>query len=196
MGSLTTGKLDKLAPYLDPDDVALLHVSRWFLNTRRPCRIWYAGKLFHCNIGLGLFTNSKTLHKKSGRDTHIETLLRYFNDYLMRCTFLDENGNVVAHCYQVGDGDIDHALWQSPEVDSMARPAFFLTDDKPQVDYVVSAAASLIINSLNFKETDPEYSKKSFEYGKALYDFAWKHISKYAVGGSDDFLRSDNGDRA
>ncbi|MBR4318467.1 MAG: glycoside hydrolase family 9 protein, partial [Oscillospiraceae bacterium] len=95
---------------------------------------------------------------------------------------------------QVGDGDIDHALWQSPEVDSMARPAFFLTDEKPQVDYCVSAAASLTINYLNFKDTDPEYAEKSLDYAKALYDFAWKHISKYDVGEGDDFLRSDNAD--
>ena len=86
--------------------------------------------------------------------------------------FLNENGEVVAHCYQVGDGDIDHAYWNAPEIDDMDRRAFFLTKDKPQTDYVVSAAASLAINYLNFKDTDPEYAQKSLDYALALFSFA------------------------
>ncbi|HAJ98199.1 MAG TPA: glycoside hydrolase [Ruminococcus sp.] len=191
--NLTQEQIDKLAPYLDPDGDGTVDVSGGFHDAGDHVEFGMPENYTAATLGWGYY-EFREAYKKSGQDAHIETILRYFNDYLMRCTFLDENGNVVAHCYQVGDGDIDHALWQSPEVDGMARPAFFLTDDKPQVDYVVSAAASLIINSLNFKESDPEYAEKSFQYGKALYDFAWKHISKYAVGEGDDFLRSDNGD--
>ncbi|MGN0647794.1 MAG: glycoside hydrolase family 9 protein, partial [Oscillospiraceae bacterium] len=40
---------------------------------------------------------------------HVETIIRYFCDYFMRCTFRDANGDVVAFCYQVGDGDVDHS---------------------------------------------------------------------------------------
>ena len=102
----------------------------------------------------------------------------------MKCTFLDSNGDVIAHCYQVGDGDIDHAYWNAPELDEMDRPAFFLTGDKPQTDYVASAAASLAINYLNFKDTDPEYAQKSLDYATALYKFAETHEKQL----------SDNGD--
>lgn len=110
-----------------------------------------------------------------GEQEHIETILRHFSDYLMRCTFRDENGDVIAHCYQVGDGDIDHKYWNSPEMDEMARPAFFCTVDSPQTDYPASAAASLAINYLNFKDTDPEYAEKNLDYAKALFAFAKDH---------------------
>ena len=82
------------------------------------------------------------------------------------------------------DGDIDHAYWNAPELDEMDRPAFFLTGDKPQTDYVASAAASLAINYLNFKDTDPEYAQKSLDYATALYKFAETHEKQL----------SDNGD--
>jgi hypothetical protein len=111
----------------------------------------------------------------------------------MKCTFRDENGDVIAHCYQVGDGDIDHAFWASPEVDSMARPAFFLTADKPQTDYVASAAASLAINYLNFKDTDPEYAETSLDYAKALFRFAQtneKQLSDNADGPKQYYVSS------
>jgi len=185
--------IDKYKDVLDPDGDGCVDVSGGFHDAGDHVEFGMPENYSAAALGWGYY-EFRDSYKATKQDDHIETILRYFNDYLMKCTFRDENGNVIAHCYQVGDGDIDHALWQSPEVDSMARPAFFLTDEKPQVDYVVSAAASLTINYLNFKDTDPEYAAKSLDYAKALYDFAWKHISKYAVNEGDDFLRSDNAD--
>ncbi len=185
--------IDANKDVLDPDGDGCVDVSGGFHDAGDHVEFGMPENYSAAALGWGYY-EFRDAYKATGQDDHIETILRYFNDYLMRCTFRDADGNVVAHCYQVGDGDIDHALWQSPEVDSMARPAFFLTDEKPQVDYVVSAAASLTINYLNFKDTDPEYAEKSLDYAKSLYNFAWKHISKYPVGEGDDFLRSDNAD--
>ncbi len=103
---------------------------------------------------------------------HVETIIRYFCDYFMRCTFRDASGDVVAFCYQVGDGDIDHAYWNLPEVDTMARPAWFATPDNPTTCNVSNTAACLAINYLNFKDTDPDYAAQCLDYAKALYDFA------------------------
>jgi hypothetical protein len=129
----------------------------------------------------------------TGQDSHIETILRYFSDYLMKCTFRDADGTVIAYCYQVGDGDIDHAYWESPEIDTMARPAYFLTADKPQTDYVASAAAALAINYLNFKDTDPDYAAQSLDYALALFDFAKtneKQLSDNADGPKSYYVSS------
>lgn len=185
--------IDANKDVLDPDGDGCVDVAGGFHDAGDHVEFGMPENYSAAALGWGYY-EFRDAYKATGQDDHIETILRYFNDYLMKCTFRDKSGNVVAHCYQVGDGDIDHALWQSPEVDSMARPAFFLTDEKPQVDYVVSAAASLTINYLNFKDTDPEYAAKSLDYAKSLYNFAWKHISKYEVGEGDDFLRSDNAD--
>ena len=191
--NLSQDFIDKNKDVLDPDGDGCVDVAGGFHDAGDHVEFGMPENYSAAALGWGYY-EFRDAYKATKQDDHIETILRYFNDYLMKCTFRDADGNVVAHCYQVGDGDIDHALWQSPEVDSMARPAFFLTDEKPQVDYVVSAAASLTINYLNFKDTDPEYAAKSLDYAKALYNFAWKHISKYDVGEGDDFLRSDNAD--
>lgn len=191
--NLTEAQIKALAPYLDPDGDGTVDVSGGFHDAGDHVEFGMPENYSAATLGFGYYEFRES-YTKTGLDGHIETLLRHFNDYLMRCTFLDESGNVVAHCYQVGDGDIDHAYWQSPETDGMSRPAFFLTADKPQVDYCFSAAASLIINYLNFKDTDPEYAAQSLKYGKALYDFAFPYVEK--LNGEDAYLEvlSDNGD--
>ena len=166
--------IDKYRDILDPDGDGFIDVAGGFHDAGDHVKFGMPENYSASTVGWGYY-EVRDSYVKTGQQKHIETILRYFNDYLMKCTFRDNEGNVIAHCYQVGDGDIDHAYWNSPEVDSMARPAFFLTADKPQTDYVASAAASLAINYLNFKETDPEYAQKSLDYAKALFDFAMKN---------------------
>lgn len=163
--------IDKYKDILDPDGDGYIDVAGGFHDAGDHVKFGMPENYAASTVGWGYY-EFRDSYIKTGQQEHIETILRYFNDYLMKCTFLDENGNVIAHCYQVGDGDIDHSYWNSPEVDTMARPAFFLTADKPQTDYVASAAASLAINYLNFKDTDPEYAQKSLDYAKALFKFA------------------------
>lgn len=163
--------IDKYRDILDPDGDGCVDVAGGFHDAGDHVKFGMPENYSAATLGWGYY-EFRDAYKKTGQDDHIETILRYFNDYLMKCTFRDNDGTVIAHCYQVGDGDIDHSYWNSPEVDEMGRPAFFLTAEKPQTDYVVSAAASLAINYLNFKDTDPEYAEKSLDYAQALWDFA------------------------
>ncbi len=163
--------INKYKDVLDPDGDGFVDVAGGFHDAGDHVKFGMPENYSASTLGWGYY-EFRDSYEKLGQTKHIETLLRYFNDYLMKCTFRDKNGKVVAHCYQVGDGDIDHAVWEAPEVDTMARPAFFLTAEKPQTDYVVSAAASLALNYVNFKDTDPEYAAKSLDYAKALWKFA------------------------
>ena len=117
----------------------------------------------------------KDAYVECEQQEHVETIIRHFCDYFMRCTFRDKNGDVVAFCYQVGDGDVDHKYWQLPQNDTMVRTAWFATPDNPTTCAVTNTAACLAINYLNFKESDPEYADKCLDYAKALYDFANKN---------------------
>ena len=181
--NLSQSFIDKYASVLDPDGDGYVDVAGGFHDAGDHVKFGMPENYAASTVGWGYY-EFRDAYVKTGQDDLVETIFRYFNDYLMKCTFLDDNGEVVAHCYQVGDGDIDHAYWNSPEVDQMARPAFFLTGDKPQTDYVASAAASLAINYLNFKDTDEEYAEKSLKYATALFDFAMTHEKEL----------SDNGD--
>ena len=163
--------MEKYKDVLDPDGDGTIDVAGGMHDAGDHVEFGMPENYAAATLGWGYY-EFRDSYVKLGQDDHIETLLRYFNDYLMKCTFRDKDGKVIAHCYQVGEGGIDHAVWESPEVDSMVRPAFFLTAEKPQTDYVVSACASLAINYMNFKDTDPEYAEKSLDYAKALWEFA------------------------
>ncbi|MCM1132957.1 MAG: glycoside hydrolase family 9 protein [Ruminococcus flavefaciens] len=169
--NLSQSFMDKYKDILDPDGDGCIDVAGGFHDAGDHVKFGIPENYAAATLGWGYY-EFRDSYKKTGQDSHIETILRYFNDYLMKCTFRDSDGTVIAHCYQVGEGGIDHAIWQSPEVDTMVRPAWFLTAEKPQTDYVASAAGSLAINYLNFKDTDPEYAEKSLDYAKALWKFA------------------------
>ncbi len=176
--NLSAEFMEKYKDILDPDGDGTIDFSGGFHDAGDHVEFGMPENYTAATLGWGYY-EYRDVYKKLEQDDHIETILRHFNDYLMKCTFIDANGKVIAHCYQVGDGDIDHAIWNNPEVDTMPRPAFFLTADKPQIDYVVSAAASLAINYLNFKDTDPDYAEQSLDYAKALWQFAEDALKKY-----------------
>ena len=176
--NLSAEFMEKYKDILDPDGDGTIDVAGGFHDAGDHVEFGMPENYSAATLGWGYY-EYRDVYKKLEQDDHIETILRHFNDYLMKCTFLDEDGTVIAHCYQVGEGNIDHKIWNNPEVDTMPRPAFFLTAEKPQIDYVVSACASLAINYLNFKDTDPEYAEKSLKYAKALWEFANTAIDTY-----------------
>lgn len=178
--NLTQSFIDANKDYLDPDGDGYIDVSGGFHDAGDHVKFGMPENYAAATLGWGYY-EFRDSYVKTGQDDHIETILRYFNDYLMKCTFRDNNGTVVAHCYQVGEGGLDHSFWNSPEVDQMARPAWFLTAENPQTDYVVSAAGSLALNYLNFKDTDPEYAEKSLDYAKALMDFAMTNEKQLSI---------------
>lgn len=188
--NLTEAFMEKYKDVLDPDGDGTIDVAGGFHDAGDHVEFGMPENYSAATLGWDYY-EFRDVFKKLKQDDHMETILRHFNDYLMKCTFLDDSGKVIAHCYQVGDGNIDHAIWNSPEVDTMPRPAFFLTADKPQIDYAVSACAALAINYLNFKDTDEEYAAKSLKYAKALWDFTNEAIDK--IGDSTKLL-SDNAD--
>lgn len=130
----------------------------------------------------------------AGQDTHMLALLRWGCDYLLRSTFRDSSGNVVAFCYQVGEGSVDHTLWAPPEVETLDRPAYFASSESPAGDVTGEAAAALAIMYLNTKASDPTYAAKCLDYAQALYAFGVKNRGTgysggfYGSSGDDDDL--------
>ena len=194
--NLSQSFIDKYKDILDPDGDGCVDVAGGFHDAGDHVEFGMPENYSAAALGWGYY-EFRDSYVKTGQDDHIETILRCFNDYLMKCTFLDDSGKVIAHCYQVGDGDNDHKFWNSPEVDEMPRPAFFLTEEKPQIDYTTSAAASLALNYLNFKDTDAEYAEKCLDYAKALWKFSTDALDKAGIKSLDDDLiavLSDNAD--
>jgi endoglucanase len=162
---------------LDPDGDGTVDVSGGFHDAGDHVKFGMPEAYTGSTLGWGYY-EFKDQYKATGQDTHAKTILRYFNDYFMKCTFLNSSGKAIAFCYQVGDGDIDHAYWQAPEKDTMFRRAWFATDALPSTDCVSATAASLAVNYLNFKDEDPTYAEKSLKYAKALFEFAERCSNK------------------
>ena len=156
---------------LDPDGDGKIDVSGGFHDAGDHVKFGMPEAYSGSTLGWSYY-EFKEQYIETAQDQHAQTILRYFNDYFMKCTYMDEAGKVIAFCYQVGDGDIDHRYWNAPEVDEMFRRGWFATEEMPSTDCVSAASASLVINYMNFKDTDPEYAQKNLEYAKALFDFA------------------------
>lgn len=167
---------------LDPDGDGCVDVSGGFHDAGDHVKFGLPEAYAASTVSWGYY-EFRDSYEKTGQADHVETICRYFCDYFMRSTFRDDDGKVIAFCYQVGDGAIDHAYWQSPEIDAMSRPAWFATDALPTTDDVSESAAALAINYYNFLDTDPDYAEKCLDYAKALYDFAARNEKGVGKGG-------------
>ncbi|HEY9062433.1 MAG TPA: glycoside hydrolase family 9 protein [Pseudobacteroides sp.] len=190
--NLSQSFIDKYRSILDPDGNGSLDLSGGMHDAGDHVKFGLPQTYAASTVGWGYY-EFRDAYIKIGEKAHIEDILRWFNDYLLRSTFRDKDGNVIAFCYVVGEGDIDHDWWNPPELQNskmikdFERPAYFATSEKPASDQCAGAAASLAINYLNFKDEDPEYAKKCLDTAIALYDFARKYRG---LGYSDEYYMS------
>ncbi len=168
--------------FLDPDGDGMLDLTGGWHDAGDHVKFGLPGSYSASTVGWGYY-EFRDAYEEMGLQDHVEDELRWINDYFLKATFLDDDGKVVGYCYQVGEGNNDHNYWCAPELQvdgtivatsscAVKRPAYFATTETPASDQCAGAAASLAINYLNFKDTDPEYAEKSLQYAKALYDFA------------------------
>ena len=187
--------IDANKKFLDPDGNGTIDLTGGWHDAGDHVKFGLPGSYSASTLGWGYY-EFRDSYKETGLDKHVEDELRWINDYFMKATFLDDEGKVVAYCYQVGEGSNDHNYWCPPELQvdgtfvassscGVKRPAYFATTEMPASDQCAGAAASLAINYLNFKDTDPAYAKKNLEYAIALYDFAVAtHTEESGEGGT------------
>ncbi|WP_028520496.1 glycoside hydrolase family 9 protein [Ruminococcus flavefaciens] len=168
--------------YLDPDGDGKLDLTGGWHDAGDHVKFGLPGSFSASTVGWGYY-EFRDAYKEMGLDKHVEDEMRWINDYYMKATFLDDDGNAIAYCYQVGEGNNDHNYWCAPELQvddtvvassscAVKRPAYFATTEMPAPDQCAGASASLAINYLNFKDTDPEYAAENLKYARALYELA------------------------
>ncbi len=190
--------IDKYKDILDPDGDGFVDCGGGMHDAGDHVKFGLPGSYAASTVGWGYY-EFRDAYEASGQQEHVEDILHWFNDFYMKSTYLDEDGNVIAFCYQVGEGNNDHNYWNPPELqDSVhekdfARPAYFATVDTPASDMCAGTAASLAVNYLNFKDTEPEYAKESLEKAIALYEFAVKTHTETEDGKTVTSLGYDGG---
>ncbi|HYH04947.1 MAG TPA: glycoside hydrolase family 9 protein [Bacillota bacterium] len=119
---------------------------------------------------------------EKGQDGYMRNILKHFSDYFLKCY-----PNNTTFYYQCGDGTTDHSYWGPPELQTTAvttRPTLYAaTPATPASDVCGSAAASLALTYLNFKDQDETYAEKCLTAAKNLFDFAKKYRGKSESGG-------------
>ena len=174
--------IEKNRKYLDPDGNGTLDLTGGWHDAGDHVKFGLPGSYSASTVGWGYYEFRQD-YIDMGLQEHIEDEMRWINDYFMKATYLDDDDNVIAYCYQVGEGNNDHNYWCAPELQvddtvvassscAVKRPAYFATEELPAPDQCAGAAASLAINYLNFKDTDADYAAENLKYARALYDFA------------------------
>ncbi|MCR5543505.1 MAG: glycoside hydrolase family 9 protein [Eubacterium sp.] len=122
-----------------------------------------------------IYKEYKSDFEELGQDEHIKLHLNRFADYFKNCTVLDNEGNVKAFCYQVGNGVADHEYWGAPEKQGARKNYIkFTSSDNPCTDIVAETAAALAIHSVIFDNS------KSLDYAIALLEYAENNAMRCA----------------
>lgn len=189
--------IDENIDILDPDGDGTIDVAGGMHDAGDHVKFCLPGSYAASTLGWGYY-EFRDAYADSGQQWHIEDILHWFNDYYLKCTYFDENGDILAFCYQVGEGNIDHNYWIAPELQNenlldFARPAYFATTETPASDMCAGVSASLAVNYLNFKDTEPEYAEESLNAAIKLYEFAVKTHSELEDGKTVTSLGYDGG---
>lgn len=92
---------------LDPDGDGTVDLTGGWHDAGDCVKFGLPGSYAASTVGWGYY-EFRDAYEETGLQWHVEDELRWINDFYLKATFLDENGEVVAYCYQVGEGNIDH----------------------------------------------------------------------------------------
>lgn len=182
---LSQSFIDSNRAVLDPDGDGLIDLSGGYHD---------AGD--HVKFGLPQMYTAVTLQwalyefkdsfEHNGDMAHFRTVLDRFTSYIKKCTFLNTDGEVVAFCHMVGEGNSDHSYWGAPESQTTARPSYFATAQTPATDITSLAAAALAADYANTGDSE------SLKYAKALYSFTYNSPNKAVGDDRGTFYDSQN----
>lgn len=184
--NLSKAFLEKYGNIIDPDGDGTIDVHGGYHDAGDHVRFGLPQAYTASTIGW-CYYEFKDVYRELGEEEHIIDIIKLFTDTFLRCSFFDENGEMIAFCFQVGDGDEDHTYWGPPELYPKnliaTRPARFATAEVPGSDVCAGTAAALATSYLNFKDTEPEYAEKCLKYAIAMYKFAKENRGLADSGG-------------
>ena len=155
---------------IDPDGDGTVDVSGGYHD---------AGDHVKFNLTMGFAGNSLALaaylhpetFEDAGAKEHLLKIVKRNADYLMKTTCLDNNGDVVAVCHVVANGNTDHNDWDSPENQTYERITYWLTAQYNNTAVCCEMAGAIAGAAWLYKDKDAAYSKKCIKYAKALLQF-------------------------
>lgn len=181
-GQASVGSLDGAAKaVVDPDGDGKVDLDGGYHD---------AGDHIKFNLTIGFSMSSLALseylnpgvYKQARCFDHLQYVLRRGADFMMKSTFLNDSGEVVAVAGTVANGDIDHGQFLPPEEQTYQRDVYWLTASDNNSAVCCEMAAGLAGSAYIFQDTDPQYAAKCIKYAKALLAFGQKHVGNNCAG--------------
>ena len=181
-GQASVGSLDGAAKaVVDPDGDGKVNLDGGYHD---------AGDHIKFNLTIGFSMSSLALseylnpgvYQQAGCFNHLQYVLRRGADYMMKSTFLNDSGEVVAVAGTVANGDVDHGIFVPPEEQTYQRDVYWLTASDNNSAVCCEMAAGLAGSAYIFKDTDTQYAAKCIKYAKALLAFGQKHVGNNCAG--------------
>ncbi|MBR3447085.1 MAG: glycoside hydrolase family 9 protein [Oscillospiraceae bacterium] len=118
---------------LDPDGDGCLDLEGGMHDAGDHVKFGLPGSYAASTLGWGYY-EFRDAYEKTGNAEHMEEILHAFCDFYLKALFYDKDGNLLAYCYQVGEGNIDHNYWLCPDLQGehlldFARPAYLCTQE-------------------------------------------------------------------
>ena len=95
--------------YLDADGDGTMDLGGGFHDAGDHVKFGLPQNYTAATLGWALYEFQDEF-EETNQYSEVMSILKWFSDYLLKSTFFDDDGDVVAFAYQVGDGDIDFAL--------------------------------------------------------------------------------------
>ena len=135
-------------------------------------------------MGFALY-EFKESFDNAGATTKLLSTLKYFTDYFLKC-----HPNANTFYYQVGDGNVDHGYWGSPELQTGSRPVIVNTTSAPASDVLGEASAALALMYINYKAIDATYANRCLTAAKELFTLGKTNLGRSSDGGGGSFYKS------
>ena len=117
---------------LDPDGDGCLDLEGGMHDAGDHVKFGLPGSYAASTLGWGYY-EFRDAYEKTGNAEHMEDILHAFCDFYLKALYYDKDGKLLAYCYQVGEGNIDHNYWLCPDLQGehlldFARPAYLCTE--------------------------------------------------------------------
>lgn len=165
---------------VDPDGDGYVDVSGGYHDAGDHVKFHLTNGFAGSSLAMSYYLNEGA-YAKAGCEDHLFEILKKICNYLMKTTFLNDDGSVATICYNVSD-DSDHSYWQSPEIQNYDRKTYWLTSSKNNSVVCGEMASALAGTAYVLKDSDPDYSAQCMKYAKAIYDFGTKYTGNETAG--------------
>ena len=165
---------------VDPDGDGYVDISGGYHDAGDHVKFHLTNGFAGSSLAMSYYLNEGA-YEKAGCEDHLFEILKKISNYLMKTTFLNDDGTVATICYNVSD-DSDHSYWQSPEIQTYDRKTYWMSSSNNNSVVCGEMASALAGTAYVLKDSDPDYSAQCLKYAKAIYDFGNKYTGNETAG--------------